>query len=62
MKRTPDKPSPFFAVFFVAGVIQLCLLGNIVRSLFHDPSGKQGLWLLEIHYWASHIVCGLYTC
>lgn len=39
-----------------------CLLGNIFHSWFHDPSGKQGLQLLEIHYWAFHIVCGLYKC
>lgn len=45
MKRTPDKPSPFCAVFFVAGVIQPCLLGNIFHSVFHDPSGKEGLQL-----------------
>lgn len=60
MERAPDKPSPFFAVFFMAGVIQLYLLGNIFHSLFHDPSGKQGLLRLEIHYWAFHVVCGLY--
>lgn len=36
MKRIPDKPSRFFALFFMAEVIQLCLLGNIFHSLFHD--------------------------
>lgn len=51
----------------MAGVIQLCLLRNIFHSLFHDPSGKQGLRHLEIHYggglsrcvWPLHMLINL---
>lgn len=65
MKRTPDEPSPFCAVFLVARVVQPCLLGNISTACFmtlqekRDSSFGDPLLGLSHCVWPLHMLINL---